>query len=74
MMTMKRYLLNITAVLVLAGCGKQSGGTVVKPGVVASVGSREITVAEVVAEAGRRAAGGQPVPDKAALLDEMVAE
>lgn len=74
MMTMKRYLINIAAVLVLAGCGKQPVGVVAKTGVVASVGSREITVGEVVAEAGRRAAAGQPVPDKAALLDEMVGE
>ncbi len=58
--------------LALAGCTRQSPPANVAD-VLATVGPRTIRRADFEAEVARRAALGQPIPSKEALMEEMVA-
>src|SRR5688500_14291898 len=64
------FTLSTTVALFLAGCGKSSQQR--PPGVLATVGSRVIHVAEWDAEVARRTAAGQSLPAKEQLLDELI--
>ena len=75
MISMKAALLPILAAIAsLAGCSRPPAPTPARTDILAVVGTRTILVADLAAEAARRLASHQSVPDKAALLDEMVGE
>ncbi len=62
--------------MLLFACSKPATSKQVTkdPDVLANVGAREIRTNDLRAEADRRRTNGQPVPAKAALLEEMVVE
>ena len=65
-------LLALLASLAPAGCTKKSPPSNMAADVLANIGTRTIRVADLQAEAARRAALGQAVPAREALLDELV--
>jgi parvulin-like peptidyl-prolyl isomerase len=68
---MKRIHWLLLGLVTLAGCAKQSSSPN-GPDVLATIGTRPIRVADLEAEAARRAALGQAVPAKETLLEELV--
>jgi len=58
----------VVAVVLASGCSKKSA-----PDVLARVGGQVITVADFQAEMQRRSANRQPLPDRQALLEDMIA-
>ena len=68
-----RDILAVGCGLLLTACNHHTSRTVSEaPPVLAKVGDRQITAADLQAEAARRAAVRRPVTDKNALLQEMI--
>lgn len=67
MNSMNKLLLPALALCLLVGCDQPAPPNTA----LAKIGSKDILPADLIAEAQRRAAAGQPIPQKAALLDEM---